>query len=151
MEKFIASAVGEHSKTLVQKRNYLLRPYGEERLNYAEVLACQLRIGSGAIESLIPQVVNLRMKGKSKFWLKQNEEIMLNLRCQWIAGSWHNFCNSIYLHLFYPSSNCLIFYTYNSYLTEFSMVINTCLFAYWRKQLIPTSHKLLNASLLRMF
>jgi hypothetical protein len=70
MEKLIASAVGEHSKTLVQKRNYLLRPYGEERLNYAEVLACQLPIGSGAIESLTPQVVNLRMKGKSKFWLK---------------------------------------------------------------------------------
>jgi hypothetical protein len=76
MEKFIASAVGEHSKNLVQERNYLLRPYGEERLNYAEILAHQLPIGSGAIESSIRQVINLRMKGNSKFWLKENAEIM---------------------------------------------------------------------------
>jgi hypothetical protein len=39
MEKFIASAVEEHSKTLVKQRNYLLRTYREERLNYAKVFA----------------------------------------------------------------------------------------------------------------
>lgn len=49
----------------------------------------------GAIESLIRQVVNLRIKGNSKFWLKSNAEIMLHLRCQWCAKSWDNFCNSI--------------------------------------------------------
>mgnify|MGYP000140803153 CR=1 FL=1 len=96
MDEFISSAVGEHDKILVQERNYLLRPYREECLNYAEVLASKLPIGSRAIESLIRQVVNLRMKGNSKFWLKQNAEIMLHFRCQWIAGSWHNFCNSIF-------------------------------------------------------
>ncbi len=74
MDEFIASAVGEHDKTLVKQRNYLLRAYREERLNYAKVLASKLPIGSGAIESLIRQVVNLRMKGNSKFWLKQNKE-----------------------------------------------------------------------------
>ncbi len=82
MEKFIVSAVGVHSKTLVKQRNYLLHASRRERLNYAEVLACQLPIGSGSIESLIRQVVNLRMKGNSKFWLKENAEIMLHLRCQ---------------------------------------------------------------------
>jgi hypothetical protein len=96
VDEFIASAVGEHSKNLVQERNYLLRSYREERLNYAEILAHQLPIGSGAIESSIRQFINLRMKGNSKFWLKQNAEIMLHLRCQWIAGGWHNFCNSIF-------------------------------------------------------
>jgi hypothetical protein len=65
-------------------------------LNYAKVLARKLPIGSGAMESLIHQVVNLRMKENSKFWLKENVEIMLHLPCQWIAGSWHNFCNSIF-------------------------------------------------------
>ena len=96
MDEFIASAVGEHSKTLVKERDYLLRAYWEERLNYAEVLARKLPIGSGAMERLIRQVVNLRMKGNSRFWLKENAEIMLHLPCQWIAGSWHNFCNSIF-------------------------------------------------------
>ena len=96
MDEFIASALGEHSKTLVKQRNYLLQADGEERLNYAKVSARKLPIGSGAMGSLIRQVVNLRMKGNSEFWLKDNGEIMLNLCCQWIAGSWHNFCNSIF-------------------------------------------------------
>jgi hypothetical protein len=58
MDEFIASAVGEHYKTLVKQRNYLLRAYREEPLNYAKVLASKLPIGSGAIESLIHQLVN---------------------------------------------------------------------------------------------
>ena len=66
-------------------------------MNYAQVSACKLPIGSGAMESLIRQVVNLRMKENSEFRLKENAEIMLHLPCQWIAGSWHhNFCNSIF-------------------------------------------------------
>jgi hypothetical protein len=85
MDEFIASAVGEHSKTLVKQRNYLLRAYGEERLNYAKVSARKLPIGSGAMGSLIRQVVNLRMKGNSEFWLRENGEIILHR----IAGSWH--------------------------------------------------------------
>ncbi|MBN3957467.1 MAG: hypothetical protein HWQ39_00970, partial [Nostoc sp. NMS8] len=46
--------------------------------------------------AVIRQVVNLRIKGNSKFWLKGNAEIMLHLRCQWIARSWDNFCGSIF-------------------------------------------------------
>ncbi len=40
----------------------------------------KLPLGSSAVESLIRQVVNLRMKGNSKFWLQDNAEIMLHLR-----------------------------------------------------------------------
>jgi hypothetical protein len=36
-------------------------------LNYAKIAALKLPIGSGAIESLVRQVVNLRMKGNGKF------------------------------------------------------------------------------------
>jgi hypothetical protein len=65
MDEFIASPVGEHSKTLVKQRNYLLRAYGEERLNYAKkVLARKLPIGSGAMESSIRQVVNYKNERK---------------------------------------------------------------------------------------
>ncbi|MBG1265975.1 ISLre2 family transposase, partial [Nostoc sp. WHI] len=57
-----------------------------------------------AIESLIRQVVNLRIKGNSKFWLKDNAEIILHLRCQWIAGSWDNFCISIFNSFIKPQT-----------------------------------------------
>ena len=50
-----------------------------------------LPIGSGAIESLIRQVVNLRLKGNGKFWLPENAEIILHGRCQWAAGQWDQF------------------------------------------------------------
>ncbi|MBG1268730.1 ISLre2 family transposase, partial [Nostoc sp. WHI] len=55
-------------------------------------------------ESLIRQVVNLRIKGNSKFWLKDNAEIILHLRCQWIAGSWDNFCISIFNSFIKPQT-----------------------------------------------
>ena len=70
MDEFISEATGERCKTMVIQRNYLLRAYRERRLNYAKILDQKLPIGSGAIESLIRQVVNLRIKGNSKFWLK---------------------------------------------------------------------------------
>jgi hypothetical protein len=104
MDEFIIAASGEGSKTMVTQRDYLLRAYRERRLNYAFIFEKKLPIGSGAIESLIRQVVNLRMKGNSKFWLKDNAEIMLHLRCQWIAGSWDNFCNSILTSFINPKT-----------------------------------------------
>jgi hypothetical protein len=104
MDKFISEATEERCKTMVVQRNYLLRAYRERRLNYAKAITQKLPIGSGAIESLIRQVVNLRIKGNSKFWLKDNAEIILHLRCQWIAGSWDNFCSSIFNSFIKPQT-----------------------------------------------
>lgn len=47
---------------ITSQRDYLLRAYREGRLNYAQTLKNKLLIGSGGIESLIRQVVNLRIK-----------------------------------------------------------------------------------------
>lgn len=96
MSEFILSATGERCNILIRERNYILKAYRRRLLKYNEVTSKKLPLGSGAVESLIRQVVNLRMKGNSKFWLKNNAEIMLHLRCQWIAGSWDNFCDSIF-------------------------------------------------------
>lgn len=96
MDEFILSATGERCKILVRERNYILKAYRRRLLKYNEVAFKKLPLGSGAVESLIRQVVNLRMKGNGKFWLKNNAEIMLHLRCQWIAGSWNHFCDSIF-------------------------------------------------------
>jgi hypothetical protein len=38
-------------------------------------------MGSGAIESAIRRVINLRLKGNSISWYKENAEGMLLLRC----------------------------------------------------------------------
>ena len=62
IDEFIISATGERCKTTVSQRDYILGAYGEGRLNYARILAKKLPIGSGAIKSLIRQVVNLIMK-----------------------------------------------------------------------------------------
>ncbi|MBH8578229.1 ISLre2 family transposase [Nostocaceae cyanobacterium CENA369] len=104
MGKFIASATGERCKTLIRERNYILKAYRRRLLNYPLVASHQLPLGSGAVESLIRQAVNLRMKGNGKFWLPDNAEIMLHLRCQWCAYSWDNFCNSIFDSFLNPSS-----------------------------------------------
>lgn len=66
-----------------------------QRLNYAPVAAQKLPIGSGSIESLIRQVVNLRLKGNGKFWLPIHAEIILYGRCQWASGHWDTFCNQV--------------------------------------------------------
>lgn len=104
MDEFISLATGERCKTMVIQRNYLLRAYREGRLNYARISTQKLPIGSRAIESLIRQVVNLRIKGKSKFWLQDNAEIILHLRCQWMAKSWNNFCHSIFTSFINPQA-----------------------------------------------
>ena len=45
-------------------------------------------MGSGAVESAVRRVVNLRMKGNSIFWLEENAESFLHLRCAYKAGRW---------------------------------------------------------------
>jgi hypothetical protein len=66
-----------------------------QRFAYRQIQAMKLPIGSGAIESLIRQVVNLRLKGNGKFWLPENAEIILHGRCQWAAGQWQQFSQRI--------------------------------------------------------
>jgi len=66
-----------------------------QRFAYPQRKAMNLPIGSGAIESLIRQVVNLRLKGNGKFWLPENAEIILHGRCQWAAGQWNSFSRRI--------------------------------------------------------
>lgn len=72
-------------------------------MNYAEAKAMKLPISSGAIESLVRQVVNLRLKGTGKFWLLYHAEILLHARCQWAAGRWTDFCDAILTTILYPA------------------------------------------------
>jgi hypothetical protein len=75
-----------------------------QRFDYSGAKAMNLPIGSGAIESLIRQVVNLRLKSNGKFWLPKNAEIILHGRCQWAAGQWHQFAQRILVTGITPKS-----------------------------------------------
>ncbi|WP_375506118.1 ISLre2 family transposase [uncultured Nostoc sp.] len=104
MGEVIFEANGERLKILVRERNYILKVYRRRLLRYNEVASRKLPLGSGAVKSLIRQVVNLRMKGNRKFWLQNNAEIMLHQRSQWIAKSWDNFCDSIFNSFIKPQT-----------------------------------------------
>jgi hypothetical protein len=94
---------GERRSIMTSQIGYFTKGQQSGRLNYSKVSAMKLPIGSGAVESLIRQVVNLRLKGNGKFWLLENAEAMLHARCQWIAGTWGNFCDSILTATLYPA------------------------------------------------
>lgn len=59
-----------------------------ERLRYADYRAAKLPIGSGAVESAVRRIVNLRMKSASVLWTEEHAEGILHLRAQSKAGRW---------------------------------------------------------------
>ncbi len=64
-------------KALRRERDYFKRNGGRGRMDYARIAACELPIGSGAIESAIRRVVNLRLKGPSIYWHRTSAEAVL--------------------------------------------------------------------------
>ena len=103
MQTLTNSSHDERRSIMISQIAYFTKGQQSGRLNYSHVAARRLPIGSGAIESLIRQVVNLRLKGNGKFWLLENAESMLHARCQWVAGTWANFCDSILTATLYPA------------------------------------------------
>ena len=66
-----------------------LKKHGEAgRLSYPHFRTLGLPLGSGAIESSIRRVINLRLKSNGTFWLESNAEIMLQLRALVVSGRW---------------------------------------------------------------
>ena len=59
-----------------------------ERLRYGAFRGNKLPIGSGAVESAVRRVVNLRMKGASIVWTEENAEGILHLRAHAKSGRW---------------------------------------------------------------
>src|SRR5512143_3556656 len=56
------------SQAMKRERNYFRRNAGKGRMDYARIAGLKLPIGSGAIESPIRRVVNLRLKGASIYF-----------------------------------------------------------------------------------
>jgi hypothetical protein len=78
---------GRHSKTRRQQRDSCIK--NQSRMAYAKLLAMKRPIGSGAMESPVRRVVNLRLKGPSLFWCRTSAEAILLLRSYDKAGRWN--------------------------------------------------------------
>jgi hypothetical protein len=82
---------GSHAgKALKREREYFRRNVEEGRMDYARIAGLKFPIGSGAIESTIRRVVNLRLKGPSIYWHKSSAEAVLLLRSYYKAGRWNH-------------------------------------------------------------
>jgi len=57
----------------------------QRRMDYSTAKTHSMPIGSGAIESAIRRVINLRVKGNAIYWLRENAETMIRLRA-WIKA-----------------------------------------------------------------
>lgn len=65
------------------------------RMHYSSFKANGLPIGSGAVESAIRRVINLRIKGAGIFWTREMAEAMLFLRSQFLCGRWSTVMQNI--------------------------------------------------------
>jgi hypothetical protein len=77
---------GRHAKSIQTELNFFSKNISH--MKYAWFKRRRLPLGSGAVESSIRRVVNLRMKGPCIFWLKENAEGFLHLRCLFKSGRW---------------------------------------------------------------
>ncbi len=85
-------AVGRRAKEVRKASNYF--ETHAERMRYALYRKAHLPIGSGAVESGVRRVVNLRMKGNSIYWLENHAEAILHLRSHLKAGRWDDLVRS---------------------------------------------------------
>ena len=78
---------GRSSKEFRREKKYFIR--NRHRMHYHLIKKMQLPIGSGAMESAIRRVVNLRLKGAAIYWHTETAEAMLMLRSYYKAGRWN--------------------------------------------------------------
>jgi len=85
-------AVGRRSRAIKDKVSYLEKHL--PHMNYADLRARCLPIGSGVVESAIRRVINQRFKSASQFWREDHLEPLLGLRALWKSGRWDDFFNA---------------------------------------------------------
>ena len=86
IEEFFADTERLRNEDLSTEQAYWERH--RERLRFADFRERGLPNGSGAVESAVRRVVNLRMKGASIVWTEENAEALLHLRAQAKSGRW---------------------------------------------------------------
>jgi hypothetical protein len=89
IEDLEAQAAGLDEDSAVWREiGYLTRHSDAGRLRYNCFRCRGVPLGSGAIESTIRRVINLRLKGTSLFWEEANAEAVLQLRAAVLSDRW---------------------------------------------------------------
>jgi len=92
----VIESLGQKSKASRKAYKTLKYFHGHEnRCRYDLFVRNKIPIGSGAVESAIRRVVNLRLKGAGMFWLEKNAEAFLHLRCQLKMRRWDSFFQNL--------------------------------------------------------
>lgn len=82
-------AVGQDEDSPVRREiRYLTKHSDAGRLRYNCFRCRGVPMGSGAIESTIRRVLNLRLKGSGIYWTEDNAEAILQLRAAVVSGRW---------------------------------------------------------------
>ena len=89
IEGLEALAAGSPADSPVWREiRYLTKHDEARRLRYDVFRSWRLPMGSGAIESTIRRVINLRLKGNSIYWTEENAEAVFQLRAAVVSGRW---------------------------------------------------------------
>ena len=82
---------GRNKKKIQTELNYFIKH--KEHMAYDKLKMLGLPIGSGAIESAVRRVLNLRIKGAAIYWKEQSAEAIILLRSYFKAGRWNTLKN----------------------------------------------------------
>lgn len=88
----------EHYRGCNSKKRRKLAEYfvtNRDRMRYHLFRRGGLPMGSGAVESCVRRLVNLRLKGNGIFWTVESAEAVLQLRAQLLSGRWDQFMKEI--------------------------------------------------------
>lgn len=80
------------------KKRRTLAGYFEKhapRMRYDRFRKLAIPLGSGAVESCVRRLVNLRLKGNGIFLSEKNAEWLLHLRGQLLADRWNQMVDTI--------------------------------------------------------
>jgi hypothetical protein len=76
-----------------------VQKYIEKRqssMNYAELMAADLELGSGPVEGAIKSIIGHRMDHGGMRWIKERAEALLQLRCIDANGQWEPFVDGVH-------------------------------------------------------
>lgn len=85
---------GQRQKVMKKEYRYFVK--NRARMNYKTISDLGLPIGSGAIESAIRRIVNLRLKSPCVFWKEDGANAVLMLRSYFKAGRWKDLTQTTY-------------------------------------------------------
>jgi hypothetical protein len=95
--------VGRNAKHIRRELTYFENR--RHRLDYVSFTERGIPLGSGAVESAVRRVVNLRLKGNGIFWTESNAEGILHLRAHVLAGRWSEFVTCVLDHEVFWATN----------------------------------------------